>query len=70
MVAGVSSALVVGVYSLTVPFVAPAFRRVCLPFVPATTNQVYNVMKALRGRTGTLLDIGSGDGRIVSIKVP
>lgn len=65
VVAGVSSAVVVGVYSLTVPFVAPAFRRVCLPFVPATTSQVYNVMRGLQGRSGTLLDIGSGDGRIV-----
>ncbi|XP_053372862.1 ATP synthase subunit C lysine N-methyltransferase-like [Mercenaria mercenaria] len=65
VVAGVSGAVVVGVYSLTIPFVAPAFRRVCLPFVPATTNQVNNVMRALHGRKGTLLDIGSGDGRIV-----
>lgn len=65
VVAGVSGTIVVGVYSLTIPFVAPAFRRVCLPFVPATTSQVSNVMRALKGRKGNLLDIGSGDGRIV-----
>ena len=65
--AGVSGAVFVGVYSLTIPFVAPAFRRVCLPYVPATTSQVHNVIRALKGRNGNLLDIGSGDGRIVSI---
>lgn len=49
------------------PFVAPAFRRYCLPYVPATTTQVDNILAALRTRTtaGRLLDIGSGDGRIV-----
>jgi len=51
--------------SLCLPFVTPALRRICLPYVPATTAQVGNVMQALRGRTGTLVDIGSGDGRIV-----
>lgn len=34
--------------------------------VPATTTQVENVIKALKGRQGTLVDLGSGDGRIVS----
>ncbi|KAK3878894.1 hypothetical protein Pcinc_016523 [Petrolisthes cinctipes] len=47
------------------PFVAPALRKVCLPYVPATTIQVNNVLRALRGRSGTLVDLGSGDGRIV-----
>lgn len=65
LVAGVSGALTVGACAMAVPFLAPAFRRVCLPFVPATTIQVNNVMRALRGRSGSLLDIGSGDGRIV-----
>ncbi|CAM9136251.1 unnamed protein product, partial [Lampetra planeri] len=32
---------------------------------PATSAQVDNVLRVLRGRTGTLVDIGSGDGRIV-----
>ena len=48
------------------PFVAPAFRKVCLPYVPATTNQVNNVLRALKGRSGNIVDLGSGDGRIVS----
>ena len=51
------------------PFVLPALRAVCLPYVPATTTQLANVSKALRGRSTTthpsLVDIGSGDGRIV-----
>ncbi|XP_077991678.1 ATP synthase subunit C lysine N-methyltransferase-like [Glandiceps talaboti] len=62
---GVSGALVAGLYAVATPFVLPALRKVCLPFVPATTQQIENVMKALQGRTGTLVDIGSGDGRIV-----
>lgn len=57
--------LAVGVSIVCIPFVSPAFRRVCLPYVPATTNQLLGVTKALRGRTGRLLDVGSGDGRIV-----
>ncbi|KAH8346114.1 hypothetical protein KR067_005595 [Drosophila pandora] len=47
-------------------FVAPAFRRICLPYVPATTEQIQNVLSFLPKNTGgKLLDIGSGDGRIV-----
>ncbi|KAK7481152.1 hypothetical protein BaRGS_00027585 [Batillaria attramentaria] len=61
---GVSGAFFVGVYAVTAPFLMPALRRVCLPFVPATTAQVKNVFTALAGRSGTLVDIGSGDGRI------
>lgn len=64
---GISGAMAVGFYAVVTPFLAPALRKVCLPFVPATTTQVQNVMKALRATSGgTLLDIGSGDGRIVS----
>jgi len=48
------------------PFVSPALRRVCLPYVPATDSQVRNVFSALTGRSGKLVDLGSGDGRIVS----
>merc|ERR1719382_1278878 len=49
--------------TVSVPFVLPALRRVCLPFVPATSSQLSNVRSALQGRTGSsparLLDIGS-----------
>ncbi|XP_038662014.1 LOW QUALITY PROTEIN: ATP synthase subunit C lysine N-methyltransferase-like [Scyliorhinus canicula] len=47
------------------PFVAPALRRVCLPFVPASEAQVETALQLLRGRRGALVDIGSGDGSIV-----
>lgn len=56
----------VTLYAVAGPFVAPALRKVCLPFVPATNTQVRNVLSVLRSRPGTLVDIGSGDGRIVS----
>lgn len=58
--------LAVGVSIICIPFtVLPALRKVCLPFVPATTDQILAVTKALAGRSGRLLDVGSGDGRIV-----
>ncbi|KAM3174419.1 hypothetical protein ACTXT7_010567 [Hymenolepis weldensis] len=54
------------------PFVAPAFRRICLPYVPATTKQLNHVSELLhlaenqgRRHIGKLIDIGSGDGRVV-----
>ena len=45
------------------------FFQVCLPYVPATSTQVAHVMKLLNGRSGTLVDLGSGDGRIVSFSM-
>lgn len=56
----------VGLSVICYSFVAPAFRRICLPYVPATTEQVNNVLQFLpRNTSKRLLDIGSGDGRIV-----
>ena len=66
IVLGLSGSVVVGVCAVTLPFVSPALRRICLPYVPASTAQVQNVIAALKGRGGSVLDIGSGDGRIVS----
>lgn len=37
-----------------------------VPYLPASRMQVRNVMALLRGRSGSLADLGSGDGRIVS----
>ncbi|XP_072017920.1 ATP synthase subunit C lysine N-methyltransferase-like [Amphiura filiformis] len=62
---GAVFAVVGGVYVVAMPFVTPAFRRICLPFVPATDQQVKNVFKLLQGRKGSLVDLGSGDGRLV-----
>ncbi|GAA6108474.1 ATP synthase subunit C lysine N-methyltransferase [Tachysurus ichikawai] len=55
----------VALYAISGPFIAPALRKICLPFVPATNTQVNNVLRVLQSRSGTLVDIGSGDGRIV-----
>lgn len=66
IVTGVLGGSLVALYAVAAPFVTPALRKVCLPFVPATSAQVENVLTVLRARSGTLVDIGSGDGRIVS----
>ena len=63
--AGVGGTLV-ALYAVVTPFVTPALRKVCLPFVPATSTQIQSVLKMLETRSGSLVDIGSGDGRIVS----
>ncbi|XP_044151065.1 ATP synthase subunit C lysine N-methyltransferase isoform X1 [Bufo gargarizans] len=52
-------------YAVATPFVLPALRKICLPYVPASETQVENVLKMLQFRSGTVVDIGSGDGRIV-----
>ncbi|XP_071592795.1 ATP synthase subunit C lysine N-methyltransferase isoform X5 [Heliangelus exortis] len=62
--AGVGGTLV-ALYAVATPFVTPALRKVCLPFVPATSSQIQNVLKMLENRSGSLVDIGSGDGRVV-----
>lgn len=54
----------VGLCALVTPFILPALRKHCLPYVPATTQQVRLVLQHARGKT--LVDIGSGDGRVVS----
>uniref|UniRef100_A0AC35TQ03 Protein FAM173B n=1 Tax=Rhabditophanes sp. KR3021 TaxID=114890 RepID=A0AC35TQ03_9BILA len=52
--------------AVSVPFVAPAFRKVCIPYVPATTQQLENIRKALSQvkSVGSVIDLGSGDGRV------
>ena len=54
----------VGLCALVTPFILPALRKHCLPYVPATTRQVRLVVQHAKGKT--LVDIGSGDGRVVS----
>lgn len=62
---GVLGGALVALYAVATPFVTPALRRVCLPFVPATPRQVQNVLRMARRGRGPLVDVGSGDGRIV-----
>ncbi|XP_053807247.1 ATP synthase subunit C lysine N-methyltransferase isoform X2 [Vidua chalybeata] len=64
LTAGLGGTLV-ALYAVATPFVTPALRKVCLPFVPATAAQIQNVLRMLENRSGSLVDIGSGDGRIV-----
>ena len=61
----------IAISAICLPFVTPALRRYCLPYVPATTKQLQNVQTALilygHQRGSRLVDIGSGDGRIVHL---
>ena len=51
--------------AICLPFVTPALRRVCLPYVPATTTQLENILSALKyhgskpGTKSKLVDIGN-----------
>ena len=56
----------VGLLVVALPFVLPALRRYCLPYVPATRVQTERVLSQLEGRKGKVVDLGSGDGRVVS----
>ena len=61
-VVGTGMALVAG----TMPFLLPALRRHCLPYVPATTAQTQRVLSVVKKRpVGKVVDLGSGDGRVV-----
>ena len=79
---GVFGGLATGLVTITLPFIIPAFRKIVLPYVPATVEQIENVLKAVNyrrpfeqqrqqkqpGNSDTkLIDLGSGDGRIVSL---
>ena len=54
---------------LAVPFLTPALRRHALPYVPATREQLDNIFYLLKQYSTKqrrhLIDLGSGDGRIV-----
>ena len=73
IVAGVTGTFAVAISVISASFVSPAFRRICLPFVPATSRQIDNVFKICESvcgpstnlRHNSLVDLGSGDGRIV-----
>lgn len=74
----------VGVTLISASFLSPALRRYCLPYIPATPQQIENVLTSLRfcssissssssstsnaakAALGPVVDLGSGDGRIVS----
>ncbi|XP_034450007.1 adenine nucleotide translocase lysine N-methyltransferase isoform X2 [Hippoglossus hippoglossus] len=68
-VAQIAAGTGLAVYAMWVVIVQPGFRKVPLrlqvPYIPASKAQVDNVMTLVRGRKGGLVDLGSGDGRIV-----
>lgn len=73
VILGVTGAAGVGLVLITTPFVTPAMRKICLPYVPATEKQIANILRmaqASKGQRSTLVDLGSGDGRVVSIFCP
>lgn len=65
VILGITGASAVAFFAVSTPFLLPALRKVCLPYVPATHQQVKNIFTALKGQTGKLIDLGSGDGRLV-----
>ncbi|XP_077590727.1 adenine nucleotide translocase lysine N-methyltransferase isoform X2 [Stigmatopora nigra] len=68
-VAQIAAGTGLAVYAMWAGILQPGFRKVPLrlqvPYIPASGTQVRNVMTLLRGRKGFLVDLGSGDGRIV-----
>ncbi|XP_043945164.1 adenine nucleotide translocase lysine N-methyltransferase isoform X2 [Protopterus annectens] len=56
-------------YAVWAGILMPGFRKVPLklqvPYIPASRQQVKNVLSLLKGRSGKMVDLGSGDGRIV-----
>jgi len=49
------------------PFILPALRKHCLPYLPATDYQLSNLSEAFKRhsrKNSSFIDIGSGDGRI------
>ena len=70
IILGVTGAAAVGIVLVTTPFVTPALRKICLPYVPATERQVANIVRmaqTAKGQGSTLVDLGSGDGRVVCV---
>ena len=72
VVAGIAGGSALAFSLIAIPFVTPALRRVCIPYVPATPAQLANLSRALdktrlsSHALGPLVDLGSGDGRVVS----
>ncbi|KAK5977380.1 hypothetical protein GCK32_014551 [Trichostrongylus colubriformis] len=67
IVAGIAGATAIGISFAAIPFLTPALRRVCIPYVPATPPQLKNVSRALAEhvpKPSPLIDLGSGDGRV------
>ena len=59
--------------AICLPFISPAVRKYCIPYIPATNKQVNNVIKLCKqiklqhsNQMGLkVCDLGSGDGRLI-----
>ena len=59
--------------AICLPFISPAVRKYCIPYIPATNKQVNNVIKVCKQiklhhsnkKTFKVCDLGSGDGRLI-----
>ncbi|KAK5909798.1 hypothetical protein CesoFtcFv8_003695 [Champsocephalus esox] len=64
-----TGALLTGLYGVWRMFCMPGSRKIPLnllvPYLPSSKGQTMNIMQLLKGRTGRLADLGSGDGRLV-----
>ena len=70
VILGVTGAAAIGLVLVTTPFVTPALRKICLPYVPATERQISNILlmaQVSKCPESKLVDLGSGDGRVVCI---
>ena len=70
VILGVTGAAAIGLVLVTTPFVTPALRKICLPYVPATERQISNILlmaQVSKCPGAKLVDLGSGDGRVVCI---
>lgn len=70
ILASICGSVAIGTLIVAYPFIKPGFRKICLPFVPATDEQVKNVTIALgklklKPENSSVIDLGSGDGRLV-----
>lgn len=68
VILGVTGAAAIGLVLVTTPFVTPALRKICLPYVPATERQISNILlmaQVSKCPGSKLVDLGSGDGRVV-----
>lgn len=67
VIASTFGVVALGLVAISTPFLLPALRKHCLPYVPATNDQLSNLRVAFSRHSrkgGSFLDIGSGDGRI------
>ncbi|XP_062854548.1 ATP synthase subunit C lysine N-methyltransferase-like isoform X2 [Trichomycterus rosablanca] len=70
-VTAASGTLLMTFYGLRRVFALPGFRKVPInlkvPYLPSSGVQTQNVVRLLQGRTGSLADLGSGDGRLTNL---